>query len=62
MDADILLQIRARVAVPVRFSFHGNQFLDQSRKRLFRQITALIGNGARFLILLLLVLVLILAQ
>ena len=37
VDADILLQIRARVSVPVRFSFHGNQFLDQSRNRLFRQ-------------------------
>ena len=37
MDADILLQMRARVAVPVRFSFHGDQLLDQLRNRLFRQ-------------------------
>ena len=37
VDADILLQMRAWVAVPVRFSFHGDQLLDQSRNRLFRQ-------------------------
>jgi hypothetical protein len=35
VNADILLQMR--VAVPVRFSFHGDQLLDQSRNRLFRQ-------------------------
>ena len=37
VDADILLQMRVCIAVPVRFSFHGGQLLDQPRKRLFRQ-------------------------
>jgi hypothetical protein len=37
VDTDILLQMRARVAVPVRFSFHGDQLLDRPRNRLFRQ-------------------------
>jgi hypothetical protein len=37
VDADILLQMRAWVAVPVGFSFHDDQLLDRPRKRLFRQ-------------------------
>jgi hypothetical protein len=36
-NADILLQIRVWIEVPVGFSFHGDPLLDQPRNRLFRQ-------------------------
>ena len=42
VDADILLQMR--VAVPVRFSFHGEPVIRPIAKPTVQTITALIGN------------------
>ena len=36
-DADVVLEVCVWVAVPVSFSFHGDQLLEQPRNRLFRQ-------------------------
>jgi hypothetical protein len=37
MDADILLQMRVWMAVPVSFSSHADQLLDCLQNRLFRR-------------------------